>query len=445
MKEVKKKTTMPIVNHNSAGIDVGSKSHFIAVGQGREDVKEFAITTKGHNDAISFLKTHRVKTVAMESTGSYWQTLFFVLQEAGFEVLLVDGHQTKNARKKTDVKDCQWIQKLHSMGLLSGCFLPSTQTLRLRNLARYRISLVESCAKYTNKIQKTLRLMNIRLDVAIRDIAGKSGRAIIESIIGGERNADELAKLVDCRVKKSKEEISEHLQGQWDDELLYELSDCYSLLNIFNEKIKNCDIQIEKLLIGQTKETTLPLDINLAKKQTKSKHACNINISQLCYKTVGVDIMAINGVGPGLTLSFISEMGLDIHKFPTAKQFTSWLRLTPNNRISGGRILSSRTGKTKSNLTKALKDAANAVGLSKADDQLTIFFRKIAFKKGRGAAITATARKIAAIIWNMIVKKVPYNPLQPKEYLELLKQRKIKFMKKDLKKHGITITELSMA
>lgn len=248
------------------------------------------------------------------------------------------------------------------------------------------MSLVETCAKYTNKIQNVLRLMNIRLDVAIRAIAGKSGRAIIESIISGERNSDKLAELVDCRVKKSKQEISTHLQGQWNDELLYELADCYSLLNIYNEKIKNCDIRIEKILINQTVKAEVPVNLTLTKKQTKGKHAGNLNVSELSYKILGFDIMAINGVGPGMALCFLSEIGLDIHKFSTAKQFTSWLRLTPNNRISGGRIISSRTGKTKNNITKALKDAANAVGLSKTDDQLNLFFRKIAFKKGRGAA-----------------------------------------------------------
>lgn len=439
-----KEASMPIVNSKAAGIDIGSRSHFIAVGQGKEDVREFSVNTQGHLDSIAFLKEHHIESVAMESTGSYWQTLFTALQQAGFDVLLVPGSQTKNARKKTDVKDCQWIQKLHMLGLLTGSFLPDKQTLRLRNIARHRSTLIESAAKYTNKIQKVLRLMNIRLDVSIRDIAGKSGRAIIESIIAGERNAEQLVELLDVRVKKSKQEIILNLQGQWDDELLYELKDCYELLNIHETKIADCDKQLALLLSEQTKDIVLAKDVVLAKKQQKGKHACNADLPQHSYKLLGTDIMAINGVGPGVLLNYLSEMGLNIHKFETAKHFTSWLRLAPNNRKSGGRVISSKTEKTKSILTKALKDAANAVGLSKAEDYLSHFFKKIAFKKGRGAAITATARKIAVIIWNMIVKKQPYQPMKTAEYLDQLRQRKIKFLKKDVIKYSITTEELSM-
>lgn len=445
METKSKETSMPVVNFHAAGIDVGSKSHFVAVGQSEKDVREFDVNTKGHKLAIEFLKEHQITSVVMESTGSYWQSLFTVLQQADFKVLLVSGNQAKNSRKKTDVQDCQWLQKLHTMGLLTSCFLPGEQTLKLRNLSRHRSSLVESCAQYTNKIQKALRLMNIRLDVAIRDIVGKSGRAIIESILAGQRDANILAQLTDARVKKSKEEIALLLQGQWDDQLLYELKDCYELLDIYNQKIENVDKQIEMLLNEQTKEITITPDITCVKKQQKGKHSCKANLSILSYKTLGVDLMGINGIGPGTVLNFISEMGLDIHKFESAKHFTSWLRLAPNNKKTGGKIFSSRTGKTKNILTKALKDAANAIGLSTKDDYLVHFFKKIAFKKGRGAAITATARKLATIIWNMITKQQSYQPIKSDEYLKQLRQRKIKFLKRTIAKNGITINELSMA
>jgi len=168
-------------------------------------------------------------------------------------------------------------------------------------------------------------------------------------------------------------------------------------------------------------------------------------LQKYCYQIYGTDIFAINGVSVSTALNLMSEIGLSIYKFDSSKKFTSWLRLSPNNKISGGKVLSSRTEKSKNVLTKSLRDAANAVGLSKKDDYLTHFFRKIAFKKGRGAAITATARKIAVILWNMIVKKEPYTPLKTKEYLEQLKQRKIKFLKKDMQKYGILINELSVS
>ena len=357
-------------------------------------------------------------------------------------MLLVPGNQTRNGIKKTDVKDCQWIQKLHMLGLLSGCFLPDEHTMRLRNVSRHRSSLVEQAAKYTNKIQKTLRMMNIRLDVSIRDVVGKTGMAIIEAILSGERSASVLVELVDSRVKKSKDEIVLNLDGQWNDELLYELNDCVDLLKIHNKKIDDCDQKLELILAEFTNEIVVQEDVLLAKKQQKGKHARSAKLSEHSYKIYGVDLMAINGIGPGVMLTILSELGFSIHQFETAKQFCSWLRLSPNNKISGGKVLSSRTEKTKSSLSKAFKDAANAVGLSKKDDSLCLFFRKIAFKKGRGAAIKATARKIALIVYKMINTKQEYKPLNNEEYMNIQRQRKIKNLQKDIKKYKISIIDL---
>ena len=286
--------------------------------------------------------------------------------------------------------------------------------------------------------------MNIRLDAAIRDVVGKTGMSIIESILAGERDAKVLVQLVDCRVKKSKEEILLNLQGQWSDELLYELKDCVELLKIHNQRIEDCDQRIATILDQQTKETNLPTTIELTIKQEKGKHSCKANLSEYGYKLFGVDLMAINGVGPGVLLNIISEIGLDIHKFKSAKHFCSWLRLSPNNKISGGKILSSRTEKTKSILSKSFKDAANAVGLSKKEDSLSYFFRKIGYKKGRGAAIKATAKKIATITYKMIVEKVPYQPVAQEQYVAQMRQRKIKYLQKDMIKYNITNLDLTM-
>ncbi len=201
---MKKFEKMQVVHPYAAGIDIGSRSHFVAVGQEKDQVKEFSVYHSGSIEIIDYLEQNQITTVAMESTGSYWQSLYSVLQEAGFEVLLVQGTQTKNLKGKTDVKDAQWIQKLHQLGLLSGSFLPSASTIVLRNLTRHRSSLIEQSAKYTNKMQKALRLMNFRLDVAVSDITGKSGIKIIEAILSGEQNGEVLAALCDRRVKKNK-------------------------------------------------------------------------------------------------------------------------------------------------------------------------------------------------------------------------------------------------
>ena len=439
---MKTEQKMQIIHPHAAGIDIGSKSHFVSVGQLESEVKEFGVYSSDHIKMIEYLKQYNIETIAMESTGSYWQSLFLSLQQAGFEVLLVSGWQTKNVRAKTDVKDCQWIQKLHTLGMLQSCYLPSKFTATLRTLARHRQSLVEHSASITNKMQKAMRLMNIRLDVVLSDITGVSGIKIIEAILKGERNGNALSLLADKRVRKTKQEIADALQGQWNNELLYELSDCYDLYKIFQDKITKCDQEIEQIL--KTVNNTIPDQKRneLTKKQIKGKNQHKFNLPEYSYKILGVDLFAIQGVSMNTIMTFIAEIGNDIYKFKTAKQFTSWLRLAPNNKISGGKLISSRTPKGKNKFAIALRNAANTIDRLK-EGVLTSFFKRIAYKKGRAAAVTATARKIAIIIWNMITKKQEYQPIKQEHYIEIIKGKRIAAIKKSMKKMGITIDEIS--
>ena len=319
---------MPIINSDAAGIDIGSKSHYVAVGERQQDVAEFGVYSKDHQAMIRFLKAHRITTVAMESTGSYWQTLFTALQDAGLEVLLVSGHQTKNLRAKTDVKDCIWIQKLHSLGLLRGCFLPDQDTARLRVLQRHRSSLIEESSKMVNKMQKALRMMNLRLDVVINDITGKSGMAIINAILEGEREGKALSQLTDPRIKRSRKEVADALQGHWSEELLYELEDCHQIYSLLQFRLKACDKRLEALLNEFTKDIRLDgQQIHLTKKQTKGKNQPKFNLSELSFKFYGVDLFAIESISSSTVLTLICEIGYGIYKFQSAKQFTSFLRL----------------------------------------------------------------------------------------------------------------------
>lgn len=440
----KKHEKMRIVNPNAAGIDVGSRSHFVGIGQGNQDVREFGVYSSDHKKIIAYLAKYKVKTVAMESTGSYWQTLFFALQQAGFEVQLVSGHQTKNIRAKTDVKDCQWIQKLHSLGLLSGCFLPDEQTNRVRILHRHRSSLVEQSARIANKMQKSLRMMNLRIDVVLSDITGKSGLSIIKAILKGERQGKTLAHLTDPRVKKSKQEIEDALQGHWSDELLYELKDCFELYEMYQSKIQSCDTQIESLLIEFTHHTVHDTkELILTKKQIKGKNQPRFDLIDLSYKQFGVDLFAIEGVSVNTVLTLITEIGSGIGRFKTAKQFTSFLRLAPNNRISGGKIISSRTPKGGNRFAISLRNAANTIDRKK-EGILTQFFKRIAYKKGRAAAITATARKLAVIIWNMVTKQQEYNPIPDQKYQQLIKERVLKSIQKNMKRLKIQVSDLEV-
>lgn len=434
---------MQVLNPNAAGIDIGSRSHFVAVGQNEDEIKEFNVYQSGLNELVSFLKINAIKTVAMESTGSYWQSLFMLLQKENFEVILVQGTQTKNLKAKTDVKDAQWIQKLHSLGLLRGSFLPSESTLQIRTLHRHGESLVEESVKYVNKMQKALRLMNFRLDVVISDIVGVSGIRIIKSILNGETSGEKLSENCDNRVKKSKQEIADALQGKINPELLHELADCFDIYLYLQEKIKINSQKINAVLQEQVQEIVLPENIEMVKKNRSRKKEVKLDVQAHCYKLFGVDLFAIECINEGTIASFLAEVGTDIYKFQTAKQFVSWLRLAPNNKISGGKILSSRTPKGKNKFALTLRNAANSIDRKK-DGHLMLFFKRIAYKKGRGAAITATARKIAIIMWNMIVKRTQYNPVNTIEYIQEMKTKKIAQINKMMKKYAIETTSLSV-
>jgi transposase len=404
----KKELPLQIVNLNAAGIDVGSRSHFVAIDQIKDNVREFGVYTKDHEEMVRFLRSKNISTVAMESTGSYWQTLFNALQKAGFEVLLVAGAQTKNVKgRKTDVIDCMWIQKLHSLGLLSGSFLLSDHLQELRTYYNHRQHIIEQAALYVNKMQKCLRLMNIRLDIAIRDVAGKSGRNIIEAILDGNRDPNFLASLVDVRVKKSKEEIADSLHGTWRAELLFELRASLNFYKFYEKALADCDQAIEQVLTKHVAQNTAPEQEAKPINKKSRKHAPGFNVSKIAFQYFGTDLFAIPGISHTTVLCLLTNIGHDLHKFPTAKSFAAWLRLVPNNKISGGRIISNRTPKGKNYIATVLRQAANSIGNQKNHD-LTPFFKRIAFRKGRVAAITATARKLATIIWNMITKIQPY-------------------------------------
>lgn len=413
----KQTASLPVVNPHAAGIDIGSREHWVAIDQNKGNVQSFGIYTEDHQRLIDHLQKHGITSVAMESTGTYWQTLFSALQKAGFAVILVGGSQTKNVQgRKTDLIDCLWIQKLHSLGLLSSSFLLSDTLQELRTYYYHRQHLIEQLAMYIHKMQKALRLMNIRLDVAIRDITSKSGLAIIDAILGGQRDPHELASLVDIRMKRSKEEIAKSLNGSWRQEYLFELKATLSFYRQYQQALLDCDQIIEQALqrnVPAEPVSQSALITPLTAKKKSSKNAPSFAISGLAYQYFKTDLFAISGISHNTVLCLLTTLGKDIHKFSSAKSFASWLRLVPNNKISGGRIISHRTPSGKSYIAVALRQAANSIG-NQANHELSGFFKRIAYKKGRVSAITATARKLAVIIWNMLVKEEPYKKAQVK-------------------------------
>jgi transposase len=446
-----KKMQLDIVNANCAGIDIGSKSHFVAVGQGLEDVKEFGVYADDLTAICLHLKSYGITSVAMESTGNYWQNLYVELEKHSFEVTLCNGKFTKNAKgKKTDVKDCRWIQKLHALGLLTGSFLPDETTEVLRTYCRQRSNWVDLSAEASHKMQKYLKLLNFRLDVVVKDICGLTGLAIISDICKGNLDAEQLSEHRHYNCRKSKEEIAKALKGNNRKDYLFGLKQEYESYQFFQKKIAECDKQITAFL--KTAINTDPAKKHLhtdskPHKRVNKNAIKGLDLNQAAFQYFGgVDLMQIEGLSHATILTIISEVGPEgFKKFGTAKQFTSWLRLAPNNKISGGKVLSNNIPKGSNRLKIALRNAANSIGNLK-DTHLADFFKKIAYKKGRTAAVSATARKLGVIIWSMVTKQLSYKP--PTQYLFLDEKRKlgmVKRLKKQMAKFEITKEDLGIS
>jgi transposase len=444
------KIELDVINPHCAGIDVGSRSHFVAIGQGVGDVKEFGVYADDLTAICLWLKENGITSVAMESTGQYWQNLYVELSKHGFELVLVNGKFTKHAfGKKTDVKDCRWIQKLHTLGLLTGSFLPDEITEQLRTYCRQRTNWLNLAAETSSKMQKYLKYLNFRLDVVVNDVCGQTGLAIIADICNGNLDPQKLAEHRHYNCKKSKEEIAKALKGNNRKDYLFGLKQEYESYLFFQSKIDDCDKQIEQFLKTEIGADPVKKKLYTTDKKYKrvSKNTPGLDLNQMAFQYFGgIDLMAIEGVSHATILTIISEVGpYGFKKFPTAKHFTSWLRLAPNNKISGGRVLSHRIPKGSNRLKIALRNSANAIGNLK-DTHLSDFFRRVAFRKGRQAAVSATARKLAVIIWNMLVKRVPY--LSDKEYLFLDQKRQMKLVsriRKQIAKFDLKPEQLGFA
>ena len=447
----KKKVSLEIVNPYAAGIDIGSRSHFVAIGQDADEVREFGVYAEDLQELAAWLLENGIKTVAMESTGTYWQNLFSTLQGFDIEVYLVNGKFTKNMRgKKSDVMDCQWIQKLHTMGLLSTSFLPDSTTETIRTYTRHRLNLIQLAADTSKKMQKYLRLMGFRLDVVVSDVCGLTGIAIIKDICNGNLIPQLLSEHRHYNCKKSIEEIEKALHGNGRKDYLFALKDEYEMYQVLKLKIEKCDKEIElilkEIIEGNENKKHHTAEAKPHKRITKNTNK-NLDLNQVSFQYFeGIDLMKIEGVSHATVMTIISEIGLEgFSKFNTSKQFASWLRLVPNNKISGGKVLSNQIAKGSNRLKIALRNAANCIGNLK-DTHLSDFFRRVCIKRGRASAVSATARKLAVVIWTMVTKKIQYDP--PKEYLILAQKRKLGLVsriRKSIAKFDLKLDDLGFA
>jgi hypothetical protein len=440
-KKSKDVVSMPLINPNAAGIDVGDTLFSVAVPEGSDEqrYREFTAFTCDLKEIAAWLKECGVETVAMESTGVYWKPLFSVLIHEGFEVYLVNARHVKNVTgRKTDEKDAMWIQRLHSCGLLNSCFLPDEHTETLRTLVRFRRALMQDSSRFILRMQKALELMNIKIHTVIADITGKTGTGIIEAIIAGQRNPENFIPLIDPRIKAPVEILLKSLEGNWSKEHLCTLKVSYEMYNQLQQKITELEKVIEEILQAyaalKNDGEILPLEKKAEPKKIKrkTKNQPAFNTRNYLRQIHGTDVIEIFGISEICGLEVLAETGTDLSKWENENKFTGWLNLCPNNKVSGGKLISSHKLKKKPNLaTQAFRTAANS--LKQSNNWLGDYFRRMRAKGGNKYAIVATARKIAIIYYKMVRYKQAFDPVDLKEYQEKYKAAKIAWLERKLR------------
>lgn len=428
------------INLNAAGIDVGSERHLVAVPEGRDDVsvREFGTFTADLEALAAWLKKCGVTTVAMESTGVYWIPLFELLERRGFEVKLVDARHVKNVSgRKSDVLDCQWIQQLHTYGLLAGAFRPADEICVLRSYLRQREMLTQAASMHIQHMQKALQQMNLLLHNVVSDITGVTGMKIIKAILAGERDARVLARNRDGRCKHSSSTIAKSLVGNYREEHLFALQQAVDLYETYQAKIADCDEAIIKQL---EKQPTISDDEPpAADKQTpmQSRVRGGVDVRGLLYQKSGVDLFAIPGLAADTLLTLASEVGFDMTPWKTEKHFASWLGLCPGTKRSGGKVLNSKTKRNPNRAAQAFRMAANS--LYRSQTALGAFYRRIKMRSSGQQAVTATAHKIARIYYAMLTQGTVYIELGQQAYEQRYKQRRIDHLKNQAKSLGFQL------
>jgi transposase len=433
--KVKRISQLTVINPTAAGIDVSDTEMMVAypISPEQLEIRVFGCFTRDLHSIANCLKENGTTTIAMESTGVYWIPLFLLLQEYGFEVYLVNAKHVKNVTgRKDDESDAEWIQKLHSCGLLSASFQPDNMVRTLRSMVRHRKNLVRTSSTYLNRMQKAMELMNIKLHTIISDIDGKTGLLILEAILAGERDPEVLADLRDKRIKASREDIIKSLEGHWTTEHLFELGQCYQLYCTHRQMIDECDKEIEKQLVIQIaskNEGVIP-DIPKVKRKASGKHKVQFNLTADLKEILKVDVTEVFGINELSALTILSEVGCDMTKWKTEHHFTSWLGLAPNTKISGGKVISSRIMKKKHHAGQSFRMAAN--GLYNSKSPLGDYFRRLRAKAGAPKAVVATARKLAIIYYKMVANKEAFNPKALDDYRKKYNEKKINQLKRKI-------------
>lgn len=430
-------TGLPVFNPHAAGIDIGDTLHYVAIndGYGGHEVKVTSAFTCDLREIVEYLKVNGVTTVAMESTGIYWLSLYIMLEDAGIEPYLVNAKDVKNVtgRKKDDT-DSIWLQKLHTCGLLRKAFQPDNEFRTLRSYVRQRANIISLCSDATRRMQKALELMNIKIHTVISDLLGKTGMRMVKAIIEGEKDPIILSTLCDPRIKASKEEIIKSLEGIWKEEYLFMLEQAYEHYEFHQKQLKNCEEKIKQQLLKQV-AIVQDGDITnfevLTQKKTKAKkNQFNFEVSPYLRVLTGVDLCKIPGISDVTALEFIAEIGNDTSKWKSAKHLAAWLNVVPNTKITGGKVISSKLQKKKNKAGQCLRQAAST--LSNSKKPIGDYYRRMRGKLGGKGATVATANKLARIVYTMINKKTEYDEFLLVQNQENYKKEKIKKLEKQL-------------
>ena len=432
---------MSRINPNAAGVDIGAVE-IVACVLGDEDtqiVRAFGNYTVDLQAIGRWLKEYQVETVAMESTGVYWIPLFEELERQGFECLLISSRSMRRvAGKKSDIEDAQWIQTLHSYGLLESSFRPQAELIALRTLLRHRSQMVEHRSPHIQHMQKALLQMNVQLSQAVTDITGVTGQAIIEAILVGERDPQKLAAMREPGCKNSEEEIGKALTGTWREEHLFVLKQSMEMFGFYTQQIRACDDEIERVYrltrpdweAGELR----PLSQGKRKSHSKNKPQNSESIRKHLKRISGVDLSAVDGMGVSLAQTVIMEVGTEMGKFPNEKHFCSWLGLAPKHEVSGGKVLKNKTLKTKNRAGQAFRMAAHSV--KQAECVFGVMYRRLKARLGPAQATVATAHAIARVVYRMLKYKVEYETISVEEYEKKYREQQLKYMKKKAAKLG---------
>jgi transposase len=441
---------MEAMHPHSAGIDVGSEEHVVSVPPDRDSqpVRTFACTTPDLQEMALWLKGCGIEQVVMESTGVYWVPVYRVLESQGLKVFLVDAHHARGVPgRKTDVWDCRWLRKLHTFGMLNACFIPPKEIEEVRAYWRYRATLVENCAQEIQRMQKALEQMNIQLHKAVSDITGVTGMSITRAIVAGERDVQVLARMRQPGCKHSEEELVKALTGHWQPQHLFLLGQALKAYDFNQQRMRECDEKMQACMAafsdgepGHDADGSRGGRPSTPKPEKRRQNQPYFDLRSELARVLGVDLCLIEGIDASTAQTVYSETGGDVSAFPSAKHWSSWLGACPNHRITGGRIHSRRTRKVKNRIMTALRLAGQS--LCKSNSWLGAFYRRIQARHGSPKAITATAHKLAILIYHMLRYGESYVTKAIDDYERSYQERAKRALMKRASTMGFTLVSM---